>query len=84
MNLRTKRMRLLLQAVIPLVTFGPLLATGIGGVLLDEPSWALKRLVPILGAFMTSGGIIIVAGALRAQAHELSRLRDEVRRLAGR
>ncbi len=77
-------MRHALNVIVPLAIFGPLLATGIGGVLLDDPSWAIRRGVPLLGAFLSAAAVFLLVHVVRGQAGEISRLRDEVRRLAGR
>jgi hypothetical protein len=69
-------------ALLPtLLTFGPLLASGIGGMLYDDPSWYMSRAVPLVGALMTGAGLGIVIRLLHRQSREISRLAGEVRRL---
>ena len=78
-------MRKLPFAFLPvLLTFGPLFMVGMGGTMLDDPSWNLRVGVPMVGTFATVGGLLLLMRIVRDQDRRIDELTSEVRRLTGK
>ncbi len=68
----------------PLLTFGPLFMTGMGGTMLNDPAWSLRVGIPLAGAFMTIFGLGLLVRIVGRQALRIEELTNELRRLTGK